>query len=73
MSRAVPRELMEETANAPQSALAALIEHHTGADGIHATAIPRLFLIRSSQPTEPFHVLHEPALCRSCWTRPRGS
>lgn len=32
-------------------------------DGVHATAIPRLFLIRSDRPTDPLHVLHAPALC----------
>lgn len=43
--------------------LAALIGRFADSDGLHATAIPRLSLIRVSQPTEPLHVLHEPALC----------
>ena len=43
--------------------LAGLIGQYAEADGIHATAIPRLSLIRSSLPTEPIHVLHEPAVC----------
>ncbi|ARQ03004.1 AraC family transcriptional regulator [Pseudorhodoplanes sinuspersici] len=43
--------------------LAALIDRFSGADGIQPTAIPRLVLIRCSQPTEPLHALHEPALC----------
>jgi AraC-like DNA-binding protein len=43
--------------------LAGLIERYAGEDGIHATAIPRLFLIRSSSPTEPIHAVHEPAVC----------
>ncbi|HEV7256275.1 MAG TPA: AraC family transcriptional regulator [Bosea sp. (in: a-proteobacteria)] len=43
--------------------LAALIGRLCTSDGIHQTAIPRLVLIRSSQPTEPLHALHEPALC----------
>ena len=43
--------------------LAALIGRLVAADGIHPTAIPRLALIRSGQPTEPLHALHEPALC----------
>jgi AraC-like DNA-binding protein len=43
--------------------LARLIERYTEKDGIHATAIRRLFLIRSSRPTEPIHALHEPAVC----------
>lgn len=32
-------------------------------DGVHSTAIPRLSVIRASQPTEPLHALHQPALC----------
>ena len=32
-------------------------------DGVHATAIPRRFLIRSDRPTVPLHVLHAPACC----------
>lgn len=43
--------------------LAALIGRFAKSDGIHQTAIPRLALIRASQPTEPLHGLHEPALC----------
>ncbi len=43
--------------------LAALIGRFAMSDGIHRTAIPRLALIRASQPTEPLHGLHEPALC----------
>ena len=45
------------------SALAENMVRHVRADGVHATAIPRLFLIRSDRPTEPLHVLHQPALC----------
>ncbi|MDF5706414.1 MAG: AraC family transcriptional regulator [Nostoc sp. S4] len=43
--------------------LAALIAQNSGTDGVHATAIERLFLICSSQPTAPLHALHQPALC----------
>ena len=43
--------------------LAGLIGRYAEADGIHATDVPRLSLIRSSLPTEPIHVLHEPAVC----------
>lgn len=43
--------------------LAQLIEKHTDADGIFSTDIPRLSLIRSSEPTMPVHVLYEPAVC----------
>jgi len=63
MSQAIPKVIVEETDSVQPSTLAALIERNVATDGIQSTAIPRLFLIRSSQPTEPFHVLHEPALC----------
>jgi AraC-like DNA-binding protein len=53
----------EEEGMSRQDELAALIERYAGEDGTHATAIPRLFLIRSQHPTEPLHALHEPALC----------
>lgn len=43
--------------------LSALILRHAAGDGVHATAIPRAALIRMSQPTEPLHVLQQPALC----------
>lgn len=43
--------------------LAARIEAWTGRDGTHATAVPRLSLIRVSQPGAPVHLVHEPALC----------
>jgi AraC-like DNA-binding protein len=46
-----------------QDELAALIDKYSGTDGMHKTAIPRLSLIRSSQPTEPLHAVHAPALC----------
>ncbi|MBW4553880.1 MAG: AraC family transcriptional regulator [Aphanocapsa sp. GSE-SYN-MK-11-07L] len=55
--------MMAETVQKQQLELAALITQNTNADGIHATAIARLFLIRASQPTEPLHILHQPALC----------
>ncbi|RKH34714.1 AraC family transcriptional regulator [Corallococcus praedator] len=45
------------------SALATLLKRHAPTDGIHATAIPRLVLIRASEPTTPLHALHAPALC----------
>jgi AraC-like DNA-binding protein len=43
--------------------LADLILRHARGEGVHATAVPRLWLIRMSGPTEPIHTLHEPALC----------
>ena len=63
MSRAKPVKIAEEPIREQQPQLAALIEQNVTADGIHPTAIPRLFLIRASQPTTPMHALHEPALC----------
>jgi AraC-like DNA-binding protein len=43
--------------------LAALVARFTPGDGIHETAVPRLALIRAAHPSEPLHVLHEPAVC----------
>lgn len=43
--------------------LATLIERYAQEDGIHASLLPRVSLIRSCRPTEPLHALHEPALC----------
>lgn len=56
-------EIVDEMVGQQQSELAKLIERSTGADGIHATEIPCLFLSRSSQPSAPIYGLHEPALC----------
>ncbi|MBD2870569.1 AraC family transcriptional regulator [Paenibacillus arenilitoris] len=46
-----------------QEELAALIERFSGEDGVHATAVPSLHLIRSSAVTEPIYTVHQPALC----------
>lgn len=43
--------------------LASLIARFAPSDGVHQTAIPRLKVVRLSQPSEPMHGLHEPALC----------
>jgi AraC-like DNA-binding protein len=43
--------------------LGRLIEQFTGADGVHATSIPRVFLLRSSHPTDELHAVQEPAVC----------
>ena len=56
-------QLKERVGLAELGELAALIDQFSAADGVHPTPIPRLLLIRSSQPTEPLHTLHEPALC----------
>jgi AraC-like DNA-binding protein len=52
-----------ETVGNQRSELAGLIRRNIDADGMRATPIPRLFLIRSSQPTEPLPTVHDPALC----------
>ena len=54
--------ILAETLN-QQSELARLIDRHVKADGIHASAIPRLMLIRASQPSEPMPTVYEPAVC----------
>ena len=43
--------------------LAAGIERFAPVDGMHATPIPRVYLVRTSRPSEPKHSLCEPALC----------
>jgi AraC-like DNA-binding protein len=55
--------LLRETASNQRSELAGLIERKTGADGIHVTRIPSLFLIRSSNPTDLTPTVYDPALC----------
>ena len=52
-----------ETVNNRQSELASLIGRNVEVDGMHATTIPRLFLMRASQLTEPLPAVYEPALC----------
>src|SRR4051812_40717858 len=57
------KEIFDETVGKQQSELANLIARFAGADGVHTSEIPGLFLTRSSQPTAPMYALHEPALC----------
>ena len=45
------------------SELAAVVERHTGADGDFETAIPGLWLYRSSTPSEEHAVVYVPSLC----------
>ncbi|MEH2053394.1 AraC family transcriptional regulator [Nostoc sp.] len=54
---------MEQTLRKQQSELATLIAQNSSTDGMQSTAIERLFLFRSSQPSAPLHALHEPSLC----------
>ncbi len=46
-----------------QAKLARLIKRFSSQDGVHATAIPSLHFVRSSNTTVPIHQVHEPALC----------
>lgn len=43
--------------------LTKLIERHAPADGITATPLPRVALLRSSAPTEPLHTMYDPSVC----------
>src|SRR4051794_27022342 len=43
--------------------LASTIERHTVADGDHETAVPGLWLYRSSTPSEEHAVVYVPSLC----------
>jgi AraC-like DNA-binding protein len=42
--------------------LAAVLEQRTGVDGAHETPMPQLTLWRFSNPTEPAHILQQPAV-----------
>ncbi|MNO24891.1 HTH-type transcriptional activator RhaS [compost metagenome] len=46
-----------------QAELATLMEKFTGEDGVHATIIPKLQLIRNSNTTVPIYAVQEPELC----------
>ncbi|AMP00315.1 bacterial regulatory helix-turn-helix s, AraC family protein [Collimonas arenae] len=46
-----------------QIELARLIEQYTATEGVYQTAIAPLSMYRCSQPTQPTHALHKPALC----------
>jgi AraC-like DNA-binding protein len=54
---------LDERSRSAAHELGNLIEQFAGSDGVHATPIPRVFLLRSSHPTEQLHGVHEPALC----------
>ena len=65
LSAAMAKEDKGKGTRAPrqQPELARLIDRHIKADGIHASAIPRLMLIRASQPSEPIPTVYEPSVC----------
>lgn len=46
-----------------QEELVSLIDRYATEDGVNATAIPRLSLLRASRPTDPLHALYAPELC----------
>nr|MBX2805724.1 AraC family transcriptional regulator [Hyphomicrobiales bacterium] len=51
--------------------LARLIEQNTGKDGIYKTSIPRLYLMRSSQPIDTIHAVYDPSVCMVAQGRKR--
>lgn len=61
--RLPPDENAEPTLLQRQTELAVQIARFAEQDGIHATAVDALSLIRVSQPTDPIHAVHKPALC----------
>lgn len=58
-SPSVPGSELEQR----QVELAALLQRLTPSEGLHATAIAGLHLIRTDQPTLPMPVLYNPCLC----------
>jgi AraC-like DNA-binding protein len=43
--------------------LAELIARYATSDGVHATPLPRVHVVRLSRPSDPVHMMHQPALC----------
>jgi AraC-like DNA-binding protein len=56
-------QILDDLSLSAARELSGLIEQFTGADGVHATSIPRVVLLRSSHPTEQLHAVQEPAVC----------
>lgn len=54
---------MDHEIKEQQQKLASLIQRFTPIDGIHATPIPSLALIRTSEISQPIFSVHQPALC----------
>ncbi|WP_136069074.1 AraC family transcriptional regulator [Modicisalibacter radicis] len=52
--------------------LSGLIERHASADGVTATPVPRVALLRSSAPTTPLHTLYDPSICLVAQGRKRA-
>lgn len=53
----------DHTVSTDLTELAAAIERHTAADGLHDTAVPGLVLYRSSAPSDHDAVVYVPSLC----------
>lgn len=43
--------------------LAEIMSRHVTVDGLHASALPRVSLVRSCRPTEPAPAVYKPTLC----------
>lgn len=59
--QALPDDSLDPAVAQQQAELASLIERYTGRDGVHPTAVPCLFLYRSSTPSDPLCNVQEPA------------
>jgi AraC-like DNA-binding protein len=59
--QALPDDSLDPAVAQLQAELASLIERYTGRDGVHSTAVPCLFLYRSSTPSDPLCNVQEPA------------
>ncbi|MGG0776399.1 AraC family transcriptional regulator [Bacillus rugosus] len=46
-----------------QEELTELIERYSGRDGVHKTAVPSLFFISESHPSEPVYSVYKPSFC----------
>jgi AraC-like DNA-binding protein len=44
-------------------ALSDVIARYAAGDGVHATSVPRLSVVRFSRPSEPVHGVHKAAIC----------
>lgn len=58
-----PPQHPEAAGDQGRAELAALIARHARGEGIHATAIPALFLFRSTDGKTPQYAMYEPSIC----------
>ncbi|MBD1379894.1 AraC family transcriptional regulator [Metabacillus arenae] len=54
---------MSEQIFQQQKELAKLIEHYSGQNGVHTTAVPSLFFMRQSNVNRPKYGVYKPSLC----------